>query len=306
MLMTRYSVAVCGLIFLLACQAQPQAPRVGDTPIVAKVGEHLISSEDLLAQVERIEARTPQVLSTHPQKKELLEQMINVEVLFQEAIRQGLDESYEFKARLVDVYIDELAAEARAKISEEQLRREYEVNARAYDQVAARHILLRTERLGPEEDRQKYQQMSQIRQELVARPDQFQNFARQYSEDTTARQGGDLGFFSYPQMVPEFSQAAFRLEIGEISPIVRTQFGYHLIQVTDSRRGFEYHRERILENMIVRNQQRALQNEINRLRSEVRTEIYESNLLEISELPDVILQDPDDLIPEDVFDRAQD
>lgn len=62
----------------------------------------------------------------------------------------------------------------------------------------------------------------------------FAELAKKYSEDPgTAKNGGDLGFFSRRQMVPEFDQTAFNLNVGEVSDIIKTQFGYHIIKVTD-------------------------------------------------------------------------
>ena len=65
----------------------------------------------------------------------------------------------------------------------------------------------------------------------------FETLAQTYSDCTSAAQGGDLGYFSRGQMVPEFEEAAFALEIGEVSEPVLTEFGYHLIRVDDKRDG---------------------------------------------------------------------
>jgi len=62
---------------------------------------------------------------------------------------------------------------------------------------------------------------------------QFDELAKQYSEDVTALSGGDLGYFGRGQMLPEFEQAAFNLKPGEISGLVKTQFGYHIIKVEE-------------------------------------------------------------------------
>lgn len=68
-------------------------------------------------------------------------------------------------------------------------------------------------------------------------PERFDNFARQYSEDpTSAEKGGDLGMFSKDQMVPPFSKAAFNTLPGQISPLVQTQYGFHIIKVTDRKK----------------------------------------------------------------------
>jgi peptidyl-prolyl cis-trans isomerase C len=63
----------------------------------------------------------------------------------------------------------------------------------------------------------------------------FAKLAQQHSQDPSAAQGGDLGFFPKRQMVPEFDQAAFSLPVGQLSGIVTTQFGYHIVKVTEKK-----------------------------------------------------------------------
>ncbi len=64
----------------------------------------------------------------------------------------------------------------------------------------------------------------------IANGESFAKLAEEYSIDGSRRQGGDLGLFSRGVMVREFEEAAFRLKIGEVSPVVKTQFGYHIIK----------------------------------------------------------------------------
>ena len=79
--------------------------------------------------------------------------------------------------------------------------------------------------------------LEDIRKQLAEDPTAFADLAAEYSDDGSAQQGGDLGYFGRGVMVPEFEEAAFALtEVNEVSEIVETQFGLHLIQLVDTRK----------------------------------------------------------------------
>lgn len=90
-------------------------------------------------------------------------------------------------------------------------------------EIRARHILVKTRA-----------EAEWLRRQL-ATGQNFETLARQYSQCPSRRKGGDLGFFSRGEMVPEFDEAAFRLPPGIVSKPVQTEFGWHLIQVTKQR-----------------------------------------------------------------------
>jgi len=90
-------------------------------------------------------------------------------------------------------------------------------------QVRASHLLVTTE-----------EEAKTLRDEILAGKD-FADVAAEVSNCPSSAQGGDLGFFSRGMMVPEFDEAAFTLEVGELSEPIRTQFGWHLLIVTDQK-----------------------------------------------------------------------
>lgn len=126
-------------------------------------------------------------------------------------------------------------------VTDEKIQEEYENNKSLYnnEEVKASHILLSTlDEKGndmPEEKQIEIKaKIDNIYNQLLNGAD-FVAMAKEYSEDGSASSGGDLGFFPRGVMVPEFEDAAFSLEVGQISQPVKSKFGYHIIKVTDKK-----------------------------------------------------------------------
>lgn len=111
----------------------------------------------------------------------------------------------------------------------------YKVNKKQFEQpetVNAQHILIHFD--GDEEKSKLVAQ--EIRQKVVQAKQSFADLAKEYSADPSAQSNaGNLGFFNKKQMVPEFAEAAFSLKVGDISQPVKTQFGWHIIQILDKK-----------------------------------------------------------------------
>jgi len=129
-----------------------------------------------------------------------------------------------------------VALEGVEPVSQDEIQAFYDENPfyfQTAEQVAARHILISTEGLTTDEEKSEaFARTNDIREELLAGAD-FATVAQEKSEGPSSVSGGDLGTFGRGQMVPPFEQAAFGLAVGEISEIVETQFGYHIILVTE-------------------------------------------------------------------------
>lgn len=111
--------------------------------------------------------------------------------------------------------------------------------------IRCSHILIRTEdSTGVQDTAKAYKKIKEIEDELKKGAD-FGELALKYSEDPGSKnQRGELGFFERGRMVPEFDEAAFKLKVGEVSPIVKTQFGYHLIKLIDEQKPKTYEEEK--------------------------------------------------------------
>jgi len=114
-----------------------------------------------------------------------------------------------------------------------QVREFYDKNPDKFETARASHILFKVDEKADEATKKKVLAQAQAVLKQVKGGADFAALAKKHSADTSAAQGGDLGVFNKGQMVPAFDQAAFSMLPGQISDIVTTQFGYHIIKVTD-------------------------------------------------------------------------
>jgi len=141
------------------------------------------------------------------------------------------------KRRVRYLSIDAQALQASRVVTNEEIETYYNDNRAQFttpEQVRASHILFKTGE-GKDEAAQR-----KLAEEVLAKVNaggDFAALAKEYSEDTSAAQGGDLNFFNRETMVKEFSDAAFALQPGQVSDIVQSQFGFHIIKVTERRPG---------------------------------------------------------------------
>jgi parvulin-like peptidyl-prolyl isomerase len=123
------------------------------------------------------------------------------------------------------------------RIPETEIRRQYDANLKDYrqeEQVKARHILFMTRDAGPEVEQKAKARADSLLAAIRKDGGDFSELAKRFSQEPgAAARGGDLGWFGRGRMVKEFEDAAFALKPGEISPVVRTQFGYHIIKLED-------------------------------------------------------------------------
>jgi peptidyl-prolyl cis-trans isomerase C len=112
----------------------------------------------------------------------------------------------------------------------------YEKNKEKYvedEQVRARHILVKVAQGTAQGDEEKLKKRADNALKRAKKGEDFAKLAEEFSEDTSKTNGGDLGFFPRGHMVAEFEEAAFTIKPGQISDLVRTQFGYHIIKVEE-------------------------------------------------------------------------
>jgi peptidyl-prolyl cis-trans isomerase C len=162
-------------------------------------------------------------------------------------------------------------------VNEAQAREFYNQNIERFkqpEQIRASHILIKSEPDDSNEAKVQAKAKTQQLLEKVKAGDDFGELAAANSSCPSAAQGGDLGYFSRGQMVLPFEQAAFRMEPNQVSDIVETRFGYHIIKVTDKRPAktltFEEARADIINTLEQQKKSEFVERFVEELRSQAR------------------------------------
>lgn len=154
----------------------------------------------------------------------------------------GIDDNflkYQFERNLAsDNYKEKFNKDN--SVTNDEMKKYYDENKDDFyiDQVEASHILIKTiddedKKLSDEKKAEAKKKAEEVLAKAKAGED-FSELAKEYSQDTvSAKNGGDLGFFKKGEMVKPFEEAAFSMKVGEISDLVESDFGYHIIKVTD-------------------------------------------------------------------------
>ena len=182
-----------------------------------------------------------------------------------------------------DVIINNLIEKdiaSKITISDAEVKKFYEENSDRFkrgETVKASHILVGVEPNATAEDKKKSKEKAEAILKQLKGGSDFAALAKKESSCPSKEQGGDLGAFGKGQMVPEFEKAAFALKPGELSPVVETQFGYHIIKLTEKHPEetvkLEEVKERITEFLKQQKVQQALAGYVDELKKKGKVEI---------------------------------
>jgi peptidyl-prolyl cis-trans isomerase C len=200
-------------------------------PVLAKVNGSEIRQSDVNLAEEELGPSLAQ-MDPATRKENVLSFLIDMKIVSKAAEDKKVQDSADFKKKLAfardRLLMDKLLGdEGKAALTDDAMKKVYDDAAKqisSEEEVHARHILVPTEA-----------EAKEIEDELKKGAD-FAELAKKKSKDPGASDGGDLGFFTKEQMVPEFSKVAFSLEPGKISDPVKTQFGWHIIKVEEKRK----------------------------------------------------------------------
>ncbi len=229
--LTSLRASALGLLFLFTVAVPVSMLASGaSAAVLAKVNGREITDEDVKIASEDLAASLPPNLQGKAREAYLLDYLIDGQLIVQKAIADKLDQDPEFPKKLayfrekllMESVLGKLSKEA---ASEEAMKKTYDEAAgehKSETEVHARHILVATEA------------DAQAALKRIKAGEDFAKVAKEVSKDPGS-EGGDLGWFTKDRMVPEFAEAAFKLESGQVSDPVKSQFGWHIIKVEGKR-----------------------------------------------------------------------
>ena len=236
--------------------------------VLATVGSAEIKHKDVTAIIGRLDPQRAAMYDNEMGRRAILEELVNMELFSLLGAELGVEKDPKFIETMNEVRKDvtrQFAVEAIMKdvaVSDEEIAEFYEKhkeNFKIPETVRASHILVADE-----------DEMKKVRADLDAGMS-FEDAARKHSSCPSKEQGGDLGFFSKEQMVPEFGNAAFAMKVGDVSAEpVKTQFGLHLIKLVDKKeasvRPLEEVRAQLTESLLNEKKAGVYNDQLSKLR----------------------------------------
>lgn len=258
-------------------QLQQERPRLIQLALRNLIRRQLLLDESYRVQPDSIESAIDEAISnivSNLPPEQSLADILEARNMTQDDLRSNLEKELRI-SQLVDSYMEEADIPG-----EEEVTAFYEENRERFqapESVSARHILLT---ITGEDDEasieQKRLQIEALRDELLAGAD-FADIAREHSACPSAQRGGNLGSFARGQMVPAFEEAAFGQDVGEIGPVIRTRYGFHIIKVEEKNPAREVPyvevKTNILERLTRMARQQAVEEKLNELNEKADVEM---------------------------------
>lgn len=279
---------ICSIIVVLTSfilfSCTKQGEKKSGSVQVARVGSVAITQDDVDREMKALPEQIRQMFSGPEGTGRFVDELVKKEILYQEAKKKGTENNPEYKKKVEDFKkitligaLLEKEIEEKAKVSEKAVKDYYDAHKNEFvanNSVRASHILVKSE-----EDAKKIL-------EQIKKGGNFAKIAKEKSLDPgSAKNGGDLGSFSRGQMVPEFENAAFNLKVGEVSSPVKTQFGYHIIKVTEKKAGqvveFEKIKGLLTQRLTAQKQKEVFDSYIDGLRKSYKVEINKEAISKI-------------------------
>lgn len=197
--------------------------------------------------------------------KEYTEQFGGEEGLHQALAQNGMTDEQAFKKNIERELLAEKAATDGVKVSEEEVKKEFEEKYK--DEIKASHILVKDEKTAKEV------------KERLDKGEDFAKLASHYSIDPSSKDnGGDVGYFTKGRMVSEFDQVVFSLDVNQVSEPVKTEYGYHIIKVTDKKTNKFEDKKKAIERELTLKKAKPIKEVISKLQKEADISIKDQEL----------------------------
>jgi peptidyl-prolyl cis-trans isomerase C len=255
-----------GFAAAFALSAAAQAPAAKP---VATVAGQAITEEDVKIAMEELASGMPRQMDDRQRRDYAIDYLIDLKIVAAQAAKEKLDETADFKRRIEQtrerILMETiLTREGEKAATEAAVRKFYDDTVKTLkteQEVRARHILVEKE------------EQAKAALERLKKGEDFAKIAAELSIDPgSGKEGGDLGWFEKGRMVPEFGEAAFKLEKGQISDIVKSQFGFHIIKLEDKRDKKPPEFDAVKDQLTRYVTQKAQQDYVLKLRESVKVE----------------------------------
>ncbi len=242
--------------------------------IMAEVGHRQITKQDFQFILNNLDPQRSQQFQSDEGKKQLLEELINQELFYLDALDNNLDKDDAYQKELEKVkenFLKQYAINSllkSASLEEDEIGEYYKAHREQFKKPAtarASHILVDTEE-------EANTIIEEINQGLA-----FGEAAKKYSKCPSKAQGGNLNNFSRGQMVPEFEEVVFNMEKDEISQPVKTQFGYHIILLyernDEKMQSLEEVEQQLGQQLLVKKQQDLYLSKVSDLKDKYKVKV---------------------------------
>lgn len=238
-----------------------------------------VTEDEIDAELDSVKAEIENLARAQGKKDATLETLTKQYGITEQELRDSLRQSIALEKYLVKNHDVTLP-------TDEDVKSFYENNAQKFtrpEQVHAHHILVRVEKGAGEKAWEKAKKkVAKVRQRIIAGEVTFAEAAQSTSEGPSAERGGDMGFISRDRLDKDFSKAAFSLETDTLSEPVKTQFGWHLIKITDRKSSkqvpFEEVRGRLRKKLEEREVKKGLEKMMADLRDQAKIEKHMDNI----------------------------
>jgi peptidyl-prolyl cis-trans isomerase C len=274
----RMGVGLFAALFII--MAQTPAPAQGTDPVLARVNGVEIHQSDLALAEQDLGNNMP-AISAESKRDYLVSYLTDIILGAQAAEKAKIQDGAGFKAHAAFIHKKLLMGqllqnEGDAAKTDAAMHKVYDEAIKKMGQeveVHARHILFRVANAKDEKASKTAEAKAKAVIVRLKKGEDFAKLAKELTEDPSGKaNGGDLGYFTKDQMVPQFAEAAFKLEKGQISEPVKTAFGWHVIKVEDKRKKAPPTYDKVksqIEAFVVRRAQSEL---IEKLRKEAKIE----------------------------------